>query len=519
MGGPEFWNWAVAALALTCNFLFSGVIFGWASLQLLLEDEGLYRSLCPALEPNCHDRMSRLLFLYAVGSTANVVGATPCGFLVDHVGPLVCNILCGVIMSAGFFLVGISEEDSFDAFAVGAVLIGVGGSLEMMTSMPVAFIIPEAHRASVLSGFNCLFDASSVIFLGFYQLYRAGISRRTILVSYSVLCAVLHIALVIAWWCGPSALLRRVKVAELEEGKSGGSEEGSLENVQALEEAKESELSAVEVAGQTEAGSMPNSTEGIPSGQLLQKLPLHGLPLKQQLCTFEFLFVCVFLPLQLFRSNTYLGTNKQLLEELGDDANDYAYTQIFVASLPASTAFLPLISIVLKRYGFANAFMLIVVLGVLWNSIALVESLPMQLLSFAFFTNFRAFLYSFEFVYVTHTFGSRTSASVNGLIYGFAGVLNFLIWPCTSLTKHFAQGDESGLSYLYVGLLVLCLPPFVMVLLLRRRLLAQPVSDIRKPISKALVSKSGQSPLESDSVADVEKVPNSGDRKWDEASI
>ena len=37
---------ALVVLTLTTNLLFSGFIFGWASLRLLLDKDGVYKDLC-----------------------------------------------------------------------------------------------------------------------------------------------------------------------------------------------------------------------------------------------------------------------------------------------------------------------------------------------------------------------------------------------------------------------------------------------------------------------------------------
>ncbi|CAE8706318.1 unnamed protein product [Polarella glacialis] len=265
--------------------------------------------------------------------------------------------------------------------------------LVMTNSMPLAFIVLPKHIPLVMTLCNCLFDASAVMFLLLYRVYAAGVERRTMFVAYALLCAVVHIALSLAWCGPPAARLREAKAAEP---------------------------------------------------------PLHGLPLKRQLCSFEFAFAVIFLSLQQFRSNTYLGTNKEVLEKLGDASTGYFYTQAFSASLPASLVCVPLISRCLRDRGFADTFLLTSILGILWNGVALVQSLPAQLVSFAAFTNFRAFLYSAYFTFVAHSFGSRTSASVSGVIGVFSGSLNFMIWPCTELSQQAGLGKTVFKQWLLV---------------------------------------------------------------------
>jgi len=481
------WSWVVVLLALLANFLFSGIIFGWASLQLLFEEDGVYRGLCPAgTSPRCASRIARLVLLYTLGSTANVLGGTPSGFLVDWAGPRVCNVLCGTAVSCSLLLMGISQEGGIDAFGVGSVLMGFGGALVLMTSIPVAFVVPEARRPLVLTSINCLFDASSVVFLLVYQLFaRAGLSRRVILVGYAALCAVLHLALVVAWSRGPLVRLQAAKAAEelnmeappppAESAANGGEDRTSAEAAATMEgravAGGPSERIGVE--------AQEVSVEVVPAGSddgSAKRPRLHGLGLRRQVQTFEFAFAMLFLSLQLFRSNTYLGTNKELLEKLGDAETGYVYTQIFAALLPASTVCLPVITWCLSQRGFFVTFLIVVAFGVAWNAVALISSLPLQVLSFAAFTNFRAFIYSAYFTYIAHSFGSRTSGSVHGLITILAAALNFLIWPLVLLAE---TDPERGFVFLYAALLVLCAPLLLLVMRLRVRLRANPEADCR----------------------------------------
>mmetsp|Transcript_90515 Transcript_90515/g.290162 ORF Transcript_90515/g.290162 Transcript_90515/m.290162 type:complete len:262 (+) Transcript_90515:52-837(+) len=182
-------------------------------MQLLLESDGVYSSLCSPSNPSCGDRVSRLVLLYTVGSTGNVIGGAPCGFLVDHLGPQRCSLLSGLVVAAGLLLMGISEEDGFDAFLVGSFLIGFGGSFVITCSIMAAFVLPETRRTLYLAATNCLFDASSIVFLLIFMLYEhLNLSRHAIMVGFAITCALLHIALFMAWNMGPSAALLAEKV-------------------------------------------------------------------------------------------------------------------------------------------------------------------------------------------------------------------------------------------------------------------------------------------------------------------
>ena len=59
---------------------------------------------------------------------SQVIGAIPCGFMVDSFGPAVCAGLHGLVFTLGFLFLGLSADDGMDGFAVGCILVGFGGS-------------------------------------------------------------------------------------------------------------------------------------------------------------------------------------------------------------------------------------------------------------------------------------------------------------------------------------------------------------------------------------------------------
>ena len=66
-----------------------------------------------------------------------------------------------------------------------------------MRSLKLAFIVAPKHFAFVMALVNCLIDSSSVVPLGLYRLYVAGLSRQAIFSGYAVACFVS--SLLLAW--------------------------------------------------------------------------------------------------------------------------------------------------------------------------------------------------------------------------------------------------------------------------------------------------------------------------------
>eukprot|EP00929_Paragymnodinium_shiwhaense_P096549 TRINITY_DN5816_c0_g1_i1.p1 TRINITY_DN5816_c0_g1~~TRINITY_DN5816_c0_g1_i1.p1 ORF type:complete len:586 (+),score=136.65 TRINITY_DN5816_c0_g1_i1:158-1915(+) len=449
-------SWLVVAMTLLTSGLFPGMIFGWASLQVLLEKDGVYSGLCGANSDatvTCDARTSRLILIYTIGTTVAVFGGVPGGIVVTLQGPLRSSVYSGIGIATGLLLLGISDEDTFDAFPVGTLLLGLSSSLAICNSIPVAFVVPKRYQPMVMTGVNCLFDASAVSTLGLYWLYTyGGLSRKAIFIGAAVLALTLFLLQALAW---------RGEVAE------------RLRSQQAAEE--EAARKRASSGMQQHQGKQATWLQARVYMLEEERPRLHGLPFCQQLKSFEFIFIAIFFASNLFRSNAYMGTNKELLVSLGDAEQDYFYTQLYSLLMPASMVFAPLISFCLRRYGFGVSFLIVCGFGTVYNVVALLPSLPLQVLAFAAFTNFRAFFYSAYFTYLAHTFGSRTSTNMHGVLTIVASILNFLTWPFVALT----HGD---MVYLYATLLVLTTPSCFLTLQLWRRLQAADaaVADCRE---------------------------------------
>lgn len=64
---------ALIIVAITCMGLFSGIIFGWGTLQLVLEEEGLYDSGCLEDEGICSSRQNKFYLLYTIRYSSQIV--------------------------------------------------------------------------------------------------------------------------------------------------------------------------------------------------------------------------------------------------------------------------------------------------------------------------------------------------------------------------------------------------------------------------------------------------------------
>ena len=171
------------------------------------------------------------------------------------------------------------------------ILSGVGGAALMVQAMKLAFAIQPRYFALVMTAINVLVDSSAVTPLGLYRLYLAGISRFAIFAGYGITCLALSLSLAFCWSGSPMCILKALNAEELK---------------------------AVESSAQAEADVLEPKNSSSSS-----RPRLHGLPVRDQVCSLEFAFAGVFLMTQLFRSNAYLGINKDLLQSLGDAETEW----------------------------------------------------------------------------------------------------------------------------------------------------------------------------------------------------
>lgn len=423
-----------------------------------------------------------MVLVYTFGSVGAALGGCPAGMMLDTLGPRISQSFGGCLASTGLLLMALSD-DKFDAMLPASFLIGFGGIFSLVCSFSVSFALPTRWRAIYLSSVNTFFDSSSVMFLLVFFLYKnTELSRRAILIGFAILCASLHGAIAILWSLGPINLLRAEQVSEKE--SVVGPDDNAIETPETPEAPPVVEC--VTPKSTTDAPVVECVTPKSKDTQMTltsttttsSRPPLHGRSWKEQLKTFPFLFIVCFLPLQMLRSNAYLGTMKEFLQFLNDEDTGFMYTQIFAATMPTCTLFVPLFSWFINRRGFVDTYWLIMALGIGWNIVSFIHNLPLQIVGFVLFTNFRGVLYSTQAIYIAHTFGSRNMGKVLGIVSVLAGAITFLIIPMSAASDS-ADSQEGMFTRMYGILLGLCLPHLVLIGLLKVYISRKPLADCK----------------------------------------
>lgn len=164
--------WSTVVLGLANSLLFSGVLWGWASLQSFLEDDGLYQDLCDA--SGCDERKERMLYLYSNGQMFSIFAYAILSLLMDRTGPVFLSIVGGLFETFGLILlayVDITNEHHendmfsqlpFDVLDFAVSIVGIGSSAIMVHALKLAFLVPAAKFAWVMTLTNCIVDGSAV---------------------------------------------------------------------------------------------------------------------------------------------------------------------------------------------------------------------------------------------------------------------------------------------------------------------------------------------------------------------
>ena len=80
----------------------SGIGFGWASITLFFQREGVYAGLCTDGEEFCDDQAEAIQLLYTVGIFCFSMVSFPAGYILDRFGPNLANGIGTAMVFVGF---------------------------------------------------------------------------------------------------------------------------------------------------------------------------------------------------------------------------------------------------------------------------------------------------------------------------------------------------------------------------------------------------------------------------------
>eukprot|EP00299_Pterocystis_sp_00344_P016195 c8122_g1_i2.p1 GENE.c8122_g1_i2~~c8122_g1_i2.p1 ORF type:complete len:507 (+),score=119.46 c8122_g1_i2:43-1521(+) len=466
-------KWLVV-LNLLGNLFFSGMIFGWGSLMLIFEQDHVFERGCHKTESDdkCRKQENLLTAMYTAASTAQPLVSFGCGYLVDKMGPRVSNIACFCILTTGSLILALAGPENRILF-FGFCLVGIGGILHSVNTYPVSFIIEKRRMPIFLSSANCLFDASAVMGLLLYLIYKhLNVSRAGVFIGYAFLSLFTHIPSYFLWAPNEHSLNQQKNAAN-----KPSEDIPNTENITKHNE-NNNDYPDTNNNHNNEYSNDPNADDGNDDTNQKPRHPIQSKTFTQQLKTREFRFVLFAFCLSVFKSNIYLGTNGLLLRSLGDKKRDYIFTQIFQGVLPCSVLFVPYIEKMMRVHGFLYSFRVVSALGIIYSIITLIPNLEVQCIAAFVYTNYRAIFYSVFGTYMAHTFGPGAVGRIFGAVMIFVAIFNLLQIPALLITNDYLDGDLKWLNLLMV---LFVIPVAIATEMMKRSIKDTPGAEIKQP--------------------------------------
>jgi LAT3 family solute carrier family 43 protein 3 len=450
-------RWTTNVLALTATFFFSGIIFGWAPLELILLREGQYGGLCTgqsggvgintAFEadadltllatgaPLCSEQTNSLAGMFTIGQFFLNFFSFFVGMALDYLPKSILLSMCAVLEIVGLVLLGLSEttgDVQRDYFYISYSLLAIGGSATMLSAFPASFLL-KSYQAALLASISCLFDASSIIFYFVKMLQdKLGWERKEMLFMYTFWAVLVYVPLIFCW----TILEKRNWEQVLEE-------EDAAEEVAAKNRDLDGTVSTL-------------SDDYLPSNDpnfLAHVKRIQNMTIFAQMKTTDFAFTMFFVAAHMLQCNYYVMAVDAFLLSLGDD--DAKYASIFSWALPCGIFFVPFIERTVTYLGVVNTLHATNVLGLIFAVTLLVPNLSVQTVNFFVFTGFRAYLYATINTLIATTFGVQTMGRIIGVTFTTAAIVGLVQYPMAVVSEVYFEGDYTPMNALLVGVAIL----------------------------------------------------------------
>ncbi|KDE03512.1 hypothetical protein MVLG_06024 [Microbotryum lychnidis-dioicae p1A1 Lamole] len=438
---------------LTC----AGVIFGFAALKPVLIQEGVYADYCKPGERTTDPTTG--YWLLCEGQIA----CLPIGYALDKLGPRKTSLLGATLFILGNFFFGLGYRSTWmDTYVLGFLFLALGGPLIFLPSFHLSNAFP-AYSGLILSGMTGAFDASSIPYVGYRALYDkvvGGISLRTFFWFYTVIP---FIAIVEQLFIGPPEIYQRPQdiglppdiepttdPTNLAVPSSDPCQPGLDTPHESAFEISASAFSRVHLGAPEDLPSV----EAILEGKEQLHDSLHGLSARDQIMSWWFVCLTVFVCIHMARINFYIqSVASQLLYYLQSPSLTLSLSKTFTLLLPL-VGFLgiPLIGYLLDHRPWVEVPIILFVMGLGFGMLGMSKGYTGQLVGILIFCLFRPLMYtdlSSSFVLI---FGFEHFGSVYGLSMTLSGLVGLFNAPLDVLVKTRLDGHFDGVDLAFVVL-------------------------------------------------------------------
>ena len=509
--------------------LFAGTIYGFASLQLMLEAEGALHDQCNLPEGDtkaCAEQLADFSLVFTIGTSLQTFSSFIVGYAIDVYGPKLCLSVAGIMMSSSILLFASADLNSLWQYVTAITLSALSANVVYLSSFTVSFVVDPSFMSTYNTVNSCLFDTSSVMFFLFYLInLHLGCSFRQIFVGYFVLAVATFSALVYSWYLAEPVLI--AKKAKLEPNSSKkvisrnatptgspiintyanrdkpvsstpdrtgyeqlttDSERGEKPKPRSyssgdpgtsgLEDGRAQDTRQQAVGSSGDSSLAPSYAGLMVGGEMITRVDeMHHIPWYLQIKTPQFGAVTAYAGLHLLRACSYMGNMENFLNSLGDEETGHFYTSVFSIVVPLGFLVIPLVDYVMFSNSFVSSLNIVTFLGAACGVVTCLNELNIQVIGFFVFCVFRALLYSVIGTFVAHTFGPLHGGRTNGVLWLLASILNFALFPMTKFILERADGDWQLLNLL---LLLACVPAYLSVQLVLKPSVAA-IAGAEKP--------------------------------------
>jgi LAT3 family solute carrier family 43 protein 3 len=425
--------------SLLNSLLFSGIIFGWGPLQVMLQGEGQFHEDCGSHSSKvCPEQAAQFATIFSTATFLVNGISLPSGHFLDKFGGRAVSATAMVFNVCGLVLVGMSDSIEFNYFILGYALIAVGGQMTLFSVFPTAFEVPE-YQTLVFATNSCFFDGSCIVFQVLLSLHNwFGYSRQSLFFGYALFSIPLYMINIYLWRYGGDG------------DNDGDTSESDTEGVGSMVKANLSSSPHFSPKPPRRSPSQHNETTHLTIAQ--NTASTKDLGLFEQLQTWDFFFILMFASIGILRANLYIGVNVQLLNNLGDSdpENNYFYSTLFGYLLPLGFLFIPAIDAAVAR-SMNCALHTTNFLAIAVSILMLIPSLNVQVANFLIFAGFRAFLYGVMGAFIGETFGPITLGRITGCVFTTGSLANLIQAPIINSVNFYFGGDTTVLA---TGLLI-----------------------------------------------------------------
>lgn len=205
-------RWWMAVTAVLENLLCSAVLLGWGSLLIMLKNEGFYSHLCTDNDSvvingtsgellSCKDQEEMLNLGFTIGSFLLSATTLPLGILMDKFGPRpirlmgsACFAMSCALMSGSAYNPGALSELIFLALS----LNGFGGICLTFTSLTLPNMFGSVS-STIMSLMIGSYASSAVTFPAVMVIYKAGVTFTTIMWVWSGVAGLVFVNCFLNW--------------------------------------------------------------------------------------------------------------------------------------------------------------------------------------------------------------------------------------------------------------------------------------------------------------------------------